>query len=170
MIDQRKPCLNNGQQPQPEVLTACACRQRGLTLIELILSMIVISIAVTGVLSVMNLTVRYSADPLLQHQALAVAEAYLEEILLQSYTDPNGSNAGEARDTFDNVDDYNGLSDTGARDQQGAAIGTLASYNVSVAVADQLVSGLTAKRVNVTVTAPGFGDLTLVGYKFRDEP
>jgi MSHA pilin protein MshD len=78
-------------------------QQRGVTLIELILSMVIISIAVTGVLSVMNLTVKHSADPVVEHQAIAIAEAYLEEILLQAYTDPNGTNAGETRSSFDNV-------------------------------------------------------------------
>jgi MSHA pilin protein MshD len=142
--------------------------QCGLTLIELILSMVLISIAVTGVLSVMNLTVKYSADPLIQHQALAIAEAYLEEILLQGYSDPNGSNTGETRATFDNVDDYNGLSDTGAHDQQGTLINNLSTYNVSVDVADQTVSGLVAKRVNVSVSAPGALGINLAGYKFAN--
>jgi len=142
-------------------------QQRGVTLIELILSMVIISIAVTGVLSVMNLTVKHSADPVVEHQAIAIAEAYLEEILLQAYTDPNGTNAGETRSSFDNVDDYNGLSDTGAHNQQATTLLTnLSSYNVAVSVVDQNVSGLTGKEVTVTVTPSGMSALSLVGYKF----
>lgn len=140
--------------------------QAGVTLIELILSIVIISIAVTGVFSVMNLTVRHSADPVVEHQAIAIAEAYLEEILLQAYTDPNGTNTGETRASFDNVDDYNGLNDTGAQDQQGSLLGNLTSYNVAVTVADQAVSGLTGKKVTVTVMDPGVSGLSLVGYKF----
>jgi MSHA pilin protein MshD len=141
-------------------------QQRGVTLIELILSMVIISIAVTGVLSVMNLTVKNSADPVVEHQAIAIAEAYLEEILLQAYTDPNGTNAGETRSSFDNVDDYNGLSDTGAHNQQATLLNKLSSYNVAVSVVDQNVSELTGKEVTVTVTPSGMSALSLVGYKF----
>ena len=60
--------------------------QSGVTLVELILSMVIISIALTGVFSVMNLTVSHSADPVVNHQAIAVAEACLEEILLDSFS------------------------------------------------------------------------------------
>ncbi|WP_262967013.1 type IV pilus modification PilV family protein [Methylobacter psychrophilus] len=141
-------------------------KQAGVTLIELILSMLIISIAVTGVFSVINLTVSHSADPVVQYQAIAIAEAYLEEILLQSFTDPNGTNAGETRASYDNVADYNGLNDVGAYNQQGALMSNLSSYNVSVAVVDQSVSGLAAKEITVTVSGPGVSGLTLVGYKF----
>jgi MSHA pilin protein MshD len=140
--------------------------QAGVTLVELILSMVIISIALTGVFSVMNLTVSHSADPVVQYQAVAIAEAYLEEVLLQSYTDPDGTNAGETRASYDNVADYNGLNDVGAHDQQGVLLSSLSSYNASVAVADQLVVGLTAKKITVTVSGPGVSGLALVGYKF----
>ncbi len=167
-IHQRCPVLGVFPEPLKKrgKITAYRRYQTGVTLIELILSMVIISIAVTGVFSVMNLTVRHSADPVVEHQAIAIAEAYLEEIMLQAYTDPNGTNAGETRTSFDNVDDYNGLSDTGAHNQQGSLLGNLSSYNVAVAVADQAVSGLTGKKVTVTVTGPGVSGLSLVGYKF----
>jgi MSHA pilin protein MshD len=128
--------------------------------------MVIISIAVTGVFSVINLTVSHSADPVVQHQAIAIAEAYLEEILSQSYTDPNGTNAGETRASFDNVADYNGLNDAGAYNRQGVLLSNLSSYHVSVAVVDRTVSGLAAKKITVTVSGPGVSDLALTGYKF----
>jgi MSHA pilin protein MshD len=140
--------------------------QVGVTLIELILSMVIISIALTGILSVMNLTVSHSADPIVQHQAIAVAEGYLEEILLQSAIDPDGTNTGETRPTYDNVADYNGLNDIGAHTQQGALIASLSSYNVSVVVVNQIVTGVAAQEVTVTVSGRGVTGLALVGYKF----
>jgi len=121
--------------------------QAGVTLVELILSMVIISIAVTGIFSVMNFTVSHSADPVVQHQAIAIAEAYLEEILLQSAIDPDGANAGETRASYDNVADYNGLADVGAHDQRGVLLSNLSSYNVSVAVVDQSIVGLPAKKL-----------------------
>jgi MSHA pilin protein MshD len=138
-------------------------RQTGVTLVELILSMVIISIALVGILSVINLSASHSADPLVQQQAIAIAESYLEEILLQSYS--GGSSTSRA--DYDDVDDYNGLSDNGAHDQQGNAIAGLSQYTVTAAVsaATALPDGVTAKQVSVTVSGPGVSGLTLVGYK-----
>jgi MSHA pilin protein MshD len=141
--------------------------QKGVTLIELILSMVIISIAVVGIFSVINLTVSHSADPVINYQAIATAESYLDEILLQSYSDPDGSNAGETRASFDDVSDYNDLADVGAHNQQGTPISKLSRYNVSVAVTAPmaLADGVSAKKITVTVSGLGLPGLALVGYK-----
>jgi MSHA pilin protein MshD len=141
--------------------------QKGVTLIELVLSMVIISIAVVGIFSVINLTVSHSADPVVNYQAIAIAESYLDEILLQSYSDPDGTNTGETRPSFDDVGDYNGLVDTGAHDQQGALISDLSRYNISVAVSAPvaLTDGVSAKKITVTVSMQGLSNLSLVGYK-----
>ncbi len=55
--------------------------QNGATLIELIITIVVISSALVGILSIINITTRHSADPVVQQQAIAIAESYLEEIL-----------------------------------------------------------------------------------------
>lgn len=142
--------------------------QNGVTLVELIISMVIISIAVTGVFTVMNYTVSHSADPLMKQQAIAIAEAYMEEILLQAYDDPNGSNVGETRASYDNVDDYRNLNDIGAHDQHGVAVGNLTEYKVGVAVDTVTITGITdVQQVTVTVSAPGVTSLSLVGYKFN---
>ena len=39
---------------------------------------VIVGIGLAGILGVINLTTRASADPLIQKQALAIAEAYLE--------------------------------------------------------------------------------------------
>ena len=142
--------------------------KKGVTLIELIVAMVVISIALAGVLLVINYTTLHSADPVLRHQALAIAEAYMEEITLKNFTDPDAD--GEAsRDLFDDVDDYNGLSDSGARDQNDNAIAGLANYSVGVSVQAQNygpsgseVSGL---KIDVTVTDPAGESFVLTGYR-----
>ncbi|MCK4843088.1 MAG: prepilin-type N-terminal cleavage/methylation domain-containing protein [Methylococcales bacterium] len=140
--------------------------QTGITLIELIISMMVISIALTGILTVMNLTVKHSADPVIYRQSLAIAESYLEEILLQPYTDPNGIDGETNRTLLDDVDDYNGLTDTGVHDQQDNVISTLVDYDVTVSVSAPLalVGGVLAKKVTVNVSGLG-ASLNLVGYK-----
>ncbi len=149
--------------------------QSGVTLVELILSMVVISIALTGILTVMNLTVSHSADPIIQHQSIAIAESYLEEVLLKDFCEDKsdtincplitGKEAGETRSTFNDVDDYNGLSDTGVKDHLGNSVAILASYNVSILVsAVTLADSISAKKVTVTVSGIG-SNLNLVGYR-----
>lgn len=139
--------------------------QSGATLVELIISIVIISIALTGILTVMNQTVNHSADPLVQHQAIAIAESYLEEVLLQSYSNPSGGYSGSDRSQFDDVDDYNGLSDTGVKDQQGNSVTTLSNYSVSVTVSGAtLADSISAKKVFVSVTG-GNANINLVGYK-----
>jgi MSHA pilin protein MshD len=137
----------------------------GFTLIELVISMVVISIALGGVLMVMNYTVRHSADPMLQHQAVAIAESYLEEVLLRPYSDPDTSDGETVRNLLDDVDDYDGWTDNGARDQEGTAIAGLESYTVSVDVADVVLNTVACKKVTVTVSHPSVINLTLSGYR-----
>jgi MSHA pilin protein MshD len=145
--------------------------QQGVTLIELIVVMVVISIALAGVMSVINFTTLHSADPMLRQQAIAIAEAYMEEITLKDYVDPDDGTLCPtkegSRDRYDNVCDYNGLSDTGAADQTGVAIGGLGSYDVAVTVAaatfgSPTVDGL---KIEVTVTDSANESLTLTGYR-----
>jgi MSHA pilin protein MshD len=58
----------------------------GVSFIELILFIVIVSIAVAGVLLVMNNTTRYSGDPQMRKQALAIAESLLEEVELARFT------------------------------------------------------------------------------------
>jgi MSHA pilin protein MshD len=72
-------------------------RQRGVTLIELILFIVIVGVAVGGIITVMNLTTRGSADPVRRKQALIIAEGLLEEVELAKFTycDPADPNAGD---------------------------------------------------------------------------
>lgn len=74
-------------------------RQRGVTLIETILFMIMVSVGVVGLVSVMNPLIRASADPMITKQMVAVAESLLNEVLHQPYTwcDPDDANAATAQ-------------------------------------------------------------------------
>ena len=76
-------------------------RQHGVTLVELLLFIVIVSIAVAGVLQVLRLNAGASADPLRRKQALLIAEALLEEVQLARYTfcDPSSSNAATATST-----------------------------------------------------------------------
>jgi len=77
-----------------------AHRPRGATLIELIMFIVVVGAAVTGVLGAISYATRASVDPMIQKQALAIAEAVLEEVQLMPFTycDPDDANAATALD------------------------------------------------------------------------
>ncbi len=146
-------------------------RQSGVTLIELIISIVVIAIAIGGVLGVLSQSVGRSADAMVMTQAVAVAEAYLEEITLKSFADPDGVDGEANRVDFDDVDDYDGLVDVGARDEFGVAIAALSRYTVRVQVVSSAaltsVPGADAKRVDVRVTYAPNVTVTLSAYKTR---
>jgi MSHA pilin protein MshD len=122
----------------------------------------------------MSLSTRASADPLIQKQALAIAEAYLEEVLAMPFTycDPDdvdaatatsatvgaggcaatieviGAEPGETRGggttPYDNVNDYNSLATGVPASIDGTAISGLSSYSVSVAVVAESLSTVAA--------------------------
>jgi MSHA pilin protein MshD len=72
--------------------------QAGISLIELLMFIVIVSVGLAGILSVMNVTTRASADPLLRKQAAAIAESLLEEVELHPFTycDPDDALAATA--------------------------------------------------------------------------
>lgn len=152
-------------------MSCAATHQRGVTLVELLMSIVVVSIAASSVLGVMSMTTARSADPMIRHQASAIAEAYLEEILLKPLTDPDGADGEAARADFDDLDDYDGLLDAGARDQFGVPIAGLGAYNVAVTVTPSAalpaVPIADALRVDVIVTHSNIVNFALSGYRTR---
>jgi len=125
----------------------------------------IISIALTGILTIVNQSVRHSADPLVQRQAIAIAESYLSEIMLLPVNDPDGVNTGETRSTFDNIGDYDGLVDVGVIDQNNNAIAGLENYTVTVNISNVVLSGETMDEITVTVNRPGTDSISLSGYR-----
>lgn len=81
---------------------AAGC-QRGVTLVELIVFIVVIGVGVAGLLSVSGPIVRDSADPMLRKQMVAVAESLLNEVMQQPFTycDPDDANYLSATGTAD---------------------------------------------------------------------
>ena len=149
-------------------------KQRGVSLIELILFIVIVSFAVAGILLVMNNVTGRSADALVRKQTLAIAESLLEEIGLQSMSGVGcvgtlGANA--ARTAATAVCDYNGYSTTaGILDfSTNAPVPGLAGYNISpaVAVVPTAWGGIPAASavvITVSVTGPG-GRIDLTGYR-----
>jgi MSHA pilin protein MshD len=173
--------------PEPAAVLGSS-KQRGASLIELIMFIVIISGALMGILSVMNVTTKYSADPLIHKQAIAVAESLLEEIELQDFIDQNtGSTTCPAavtpttRSTVYHIvacyDGYpNGGATTGISGMDGNAITSLANYTASVTI-DKTTSALgtggntilagSAVRITVTVTDPQNNPITIDGYRTK---
>jgi MSHA pilin protein MshD len=78
-------------------------RERGVTLVELIMFMVIVSIALAGILQVMRMTTANSADPLRRKQALMLAEALLDEVRGAGFTicDPRSKDADTITRTAD---------------------------------------------------------------------
>lgn len=149
--------------------------QRGFTLIELIIFIVVVAAGLAGILSVMNTVVKSSADPMIRKQTVAIAESLLEEILLKDYAKPTGSAAtgfssGGGRSLYDCVDDYSGYNTTaGIVDATGASVIGLTGYNIfpAVTVTSTTLNSVAVKVVVVSVTGPQ-GTISLTGYRACD--
>jgi MSHA pilin protein MshD len=143
--------------------------QRGVTLIELVVAITVVAIAVTTILGAIGAVASRSADAMIQQQAIAIAQAYLDEIEQRWVVDPNGTPPNTGRGSWDLVDEYNGLIDVGAHDQFGNSIPGLSAYTVSVAASPTAglagVPAAAARRIDITVSYPPSGRVTLSGYR-----
>ncbi|WP_148861648.1 type IV pilus modification PilV family protein [Marinobacter fonticola] len=146
-------------------------RQSGATLVELVMTIVIISIAVAGVVGAFATIAGRSADPLNQTRAVELAQLYLDEILAKKYDEltPEGGvppytggcniNTDEVdRADFDDVDDYHNLTDNPPK----SPVTNIAGYSgfqvaVSVACAGGEVglAAANAKRIRVTITTPG---------------
>jgi MSHA pilin protein MshD len=61
----------------------------GFSLIELVVAIVILSIGVTAFLTLIINTTKNSVDPQIRQQGNAIARAYLEEIMLNSFCEPD---------------------------------------------------------------------------------
>ncbi|MEN3367729.1 MAG: pilin protein MshD [Burkholderiales bacterium] len=125
----------------------------GLTLVELVIFIAVVSIGIAGVLLVLNQTTQRSVDPQMRKQALALAEALLEEVQAMPFTDCDP----EAFDLETGIcarDEAHGAEGAGADQPQPEARGSLVAPfdNVNDYAGFTLAAGGT--DMSGTVTAP----------------
>ena len=161
-------------------------KQKGMTLVEMVISIVIISIAMTAMLSAFSTSMSRSADPLWKNKSLKLAQAYLDEILSKKYDDntPLGGlpalNAADiscdvpgpaagARGNYDNIDDYNGLSES-PKLVTGLDMTGYSDYTVGVTVVcDGTGAGLSnnkyAKLITVMVTPPSSTSMPFSVYR-----
>lgn len=148
--------------------------QQGFSLIELIVFMVVISVALGSLLAVYNQSVLNSVDPIIRVQMAELAQSQLDKIMARKYDENSptggipacgsfetgaatcagmGLDAGESlatESTLDDVDDFNGYSD---------APYTGYTRNVVVTLAGN------TKQVTVTVSGPNNQQLILSAFR-----
>ena len=166
----------------PKMNAPHSIKQRGVSLVELIMFIVIVSVALAGILLVFNVTTKGSADPLVHKQALAAAESLLEEIQLQDFSPPSGE--AHANVTQENrasgyhiIMDYNGFNMPAppgifSMNDSSSTSAVLASYSASVAVSDvalgtapnQIQAG-SAVLITVTVTVPQGTQIEISGYR-----
>lgn len=149
-----------------------SCRESGFSLVELVISIVIVGVGLAGLMGTLNLTTQHSADPMMHKQAIAMAEAIMEEVLAKDYaaTLPETDLANcSNRKLYVGVDDYNCFA--GPPYIQGddgglgsSPIAALAGYQAKVVVTPVTVSGAAMKKVTVTVTG-GVDTIDLFGYR-----
>jgi MSHA pilin protein MshD len=152
-------------------------KQRGISLIELIMFIVIISVSLAGILLVMNQVTAHSADPLIRKQALAIAESMLEEIKLQDLSGVAcagtlGNNS--ARSGVSSVWDYCSYATTGGilEFSDNTPVQGLAGYNIQDVAVAQIpnmggipITAGSGVEITVTVTDPMGGTVSATGYR-----
>lgn len=163
----------------------------GFTLVELVIFIAIVSIAVAGVLLVLNVTTRNSVDPQLRKQALSIAEALMERVSSARFTfcdpsDPNAETsagicsvpeaAGPENGTLDNVNDYVAAFGVpqaiAVADVNGINAPNLAAYTAMLTIRQQALGAVPADAsLLITIeVSHGAETIRLDGYRTRYAP
>jgi MSHA pilin protein MshD len=174
----------------------CNSLQRGFSLLEAVIFIVVLGIGIAGMAVLYNQLTLASVDPLIRKQALAIANSLMEEIQLRPFTfcDPDdpqvftatapadcgtqegiGQEGGETRyvdPRYDNVSDYSGFSMmAGILDVNGTPVAGLGGYKASVAIQNaggDFPSAIPADAaLRITVTVTGPANVSVVLQGYR---
>jgi len=162
-------------------------KQQGVTLVELVISIVIMSIAMVAMMNSFSVSMSHSADPLWRNKTLKLAQLYLDEILSKAYdentplggipalTTPSCASLGpdgtEARADYDDVDDYHGISNQTPVSLVGSLDSSYDDYSVSVTVECDTAGNVSAsgnnhaKKITVEVTPPNSSTMTFAAYK-----
>lgn len=162
--------------------------QRGATLVELVMTIVIISVAIAGVVGAFALISGRSADALNETRAVELAQLYLDEVMSKKYDDqtpPGGvdgngnpytgadrcgvSDEGQSRTEYDDVDDYDSINGPPTSKVDNTALSGYSGYTVAIDVvcagADLSVSNNDVKRIDMTISSPGGGSFIFSAYK-----
>ncbi|MFC0253521.1 type IV pilus modification PilV family protein [Massilia consociata] len=148
-----------------------ARRMAGVTLVELVIAIVILSVALAGLVAAFARATRASTDPVVTRQMVAIAESMMEEVLLKPYAPAAG---GSTRTDYNDIWDFNAYpADSPVTDIGGGGFNGLERYTVTVTVEALAAGGVTgiaaagdAARIRVTVRH-GAGSFTLTGWRTR---
>ncbi len=164
---------------------------KGFTLMETIISIIIVAVAVVGILSVIYNVTQKGINPVMELKACELGQAMLDEIMLKRWDEDTplggghidvalaniGTETGETnREDFDDVDDYDGYSDGTSneplKDEAGNVLTGFTGFSRSVTVTFEKPTGAPAgidtnnyKKITVKVTLPTGEEINFVSYK-----
>src|SRR5581483_8369957 len=153
-------------------------RRRGFTMVEAAIAVAVVGVLLTAATSTLMTVAKNRQIQTERRQGYELADQLMSEILQCYFQDPGsspvfGPETGETRATYDDVDDYNGLSEAPPRQRSGTALTDYAGWKRTVAVsyvsptspASPSSVATSLKRIIVTVTSPSGKQYTLVGLR-----
>ncbi|MDI1289672.1 MAG: prepilin-type N-terminal cleavage/methylation domain-containing protein [bacterium] len=167
----------------PPSVRAVAC-QRGFTLVEAIVSTVVVATMLVASLNAAGMAATSRAKVLWRVQGQQLASALMAELLTKPYEDPedttlvlgldSGESAGD-RTTFNDLDDFAGYQQQPPQGLDGQALMNESSWKWSVVVewvnpsapgsSALILTESGAKRIKVTVSRNGVPLATLTGLR-----
>ena len=162
------PCSNKSpygnHSPPPRLCASAGQRQRGFSLIELVVTIVILAVAVGAIVSVYTFTVARSADPMIRTQLVAVAEAYMDEITSKEI-DPE-TPIPDPRSQRNVIDPYDGESYSPPSDATGEAMPGLDDYSVDISVDDGAFGlGDDSREIEVCAEHTSGERICLTGYR-----
>jgi MSHA pilin protein MshD len=157
----------------------------GFTLIESLISVLIVSSLLVASLGTFGAIARARQMQTDRTLAYGLADQLLGEIMQCYFKEPGGGTtlgpeAGETRATYDDVDDYDGLTNTPPQLRDGTVLTEFAGWTRSVSVTcvrpDAPGAAINAadtqvlKRIVVTVKSPRGVSVTLSGLRSSDGP
>lgn len=143
--------------------------RRAFTIVEAVISMLVASIMLTGALRAVVMSRKTQVSAERRACARVLADELLDQITRLAYTDPalptlapgpEGTEAVSGKAAFNDIDDFNGLTESPPTDRAGTKLTQFAGWTRSVSVAwvdptNPALVSLTetgAKRITVNVS------------------
>lgn len=138
------------------------------TILEATLSILIVSVMLCAAMSLVSAYGRTRSSRQDLSRAMLLAQQLMSEIIQCSYSDPTtgsttfGPESGETRANYDDVDDYNGLSESPPVTRSGTAIPGFTGWSRSVQVSyvdpatptTVISTDKGVKRIVVTIKSP----------------
>jgi MSHA pilin protein MshD len=168
-----------------------AASQKGFTLIETIIVIVLVGALMAGMSALFVNNIGNSHRPYLRQKALAVVNAFMDEILRKQWNEnsplgggcvntgascPAGPAAaaigadGEGRAAFDDIDDYHGLDQSPPQNSSAQDMPGYSGYRVQVTVVQPAaawngVAAADVRLITVTVTSNSGESIALSAYR-----